>query len=91
MRPKRDAAASAPGTPEHAEWLLDEAIAESFPASDPPAASYPGSTLERLIASERRASASSSCAGAVMVTAALFAVGLLLARSGRRKHARAAA
>jgi hypothetical protein len=26
-----------PGTPEHEEWLIDEAVDESFPASDPPA------------------------------------------------------
>lgn len=34
-----------PGTPEHEEWLLDEAGEESFPASDPSAPSNPGSTL----------------------------------------------
>jgi hypothetical protein len=31
-----------PGTPEHEEWLLDEAVEESFPASDPPAVAHPG-------------------------------------------------
>jgi hypothetical protein len=34
-----------PGTPEHEEWLLDEAVEESFPASDPPAIVSPSSTL----------------------------------------------
>ena len=29
------------GTPEHEEWLLDEAVDESFPASDPPAPAQP--------------------------------------------------
>ena len=29
----------APHTPEHDEWLLDEALAETFPASDPIAVS----------------------------------------------------
>jgi hypothetical protein len=29
------------GTPEHQEWLLDEAVEESFPASDPPAPAQP--------------------------------------------------
>jgi hypothetical protein len=29
------------GTPEHAEWLIDEADEESFPASDPPAPALP--------------------------------------------------
>jgi hypothetical protein len=33
-----------PNTPEHKEWLLDEAVEESFPASDPPAPANPGST-----------------------------------------------
>jgi hypothetical protein len=33
------------GTPEHEEWVLDEAVEESFPASDPPATSNPNSTL----------------------------------------------
>jgi hypothetical protein len=32
------------GTPEHEEWLLDEAVEESFPASDPPAPVLPGSS-----------------------------------------------
>jgi hypothetical protein len=30
-----------PGTPEHAEWLIDEADEESFPASDSPAPAIP--------------------------------------------------
>jgi hypothetical protein len=33
------------GTPEHEEWLLDEAGEESFPASDSPEPSQPGSSL----------------------------------------------
>jgi hypothetical protein len=33
------------GTPEHEEWLLDEAVNDTFPASDPPAAMHPGNTL----------------------------------------------
>jgi hypothetical protein len=35
-RPKRPPEPP-PGTPEHEEWLLDEAGDETFPASDPPA------------------------------------------------------
>ena len=30
------------GTPEHAEWLLDEAVEESFPASDSPSPAQAG-------------------------------------------------
>jgi len=33
-----------PGTPEHQEWLVDEASEESFPASDSPAPAVPSST-----------------------------------------------
>jgi hypothetical protein len=30
-----------PSDPEHEEWKLDEAVDESFPASDPPAVTPP--------------------------------------------------
>ena len=44
-----------PGTPEHEEWLLDEAVEDSFPASDPPAPQHPSSTLAvKKIAEEGR-------------------------------------
>ena len=38
------------GTRDHEEWMLDEAVEESFPASDPPEPAQPGSSLaaERL-------------------------------------------
>jgi hypothetical protein len=35
-----------PGTPEHEEWLIDEAGDESFPASDSPAPAKPGGLPE---------------------------------------------
>jgi len=41
-----------PGARQHEEWLQDEAVKESFPASDPPASTMPGS-----IAAEREAAA----------------------------------
>jgi hypothetical protein len=30
-----------PSDPKHEEWLVDEAVDESFPASDPPAITQP--------------------------------------------------
>ena len=44
-RPYKYAAAShhATDAPRHEEWLLDEAIRGSFPASDPASSSQPGS------------------------------------------------
>ena len=43
------------GADEHEEGLIDEAVDESFPASDPPAASQPGSTLAvKTVADEGR-------------------------------------
>jgi hypothetical protein len=41
----RDSPARKPGMPGHAEWLIDESIAETFPASDPTAPVRPGSTV----------------------------------------------
>jgi hypothetical protein len=34
-------------TPQHEEWLLDEGVAESFPASDTPSSVQPGSIASR--------------------------------------------
>jgi hypothetical protein len=46
--------AAKPGQPGHDEWLLDEAIEETFPASDAPAATQPGSTVADHYSSARR-------------------------------------
>jgi len=44
--PKRPSRPEPPtGTPEHEEWLMDESVDDTFPASDPPAQMQPGSTL----------------------------------------------
>jgi hypothetical protein len=45
--------AATPNAPGHDEWLLDEALAETFPASDPPAVVQPGSTVAVHYASRR--------------------------------------
>ena len=52
-RPMAPKAARAIG---HDEWLLDESIRGSFPASDPVSSSQPGSLVNvRYVARERRA------------------------------------
>jgi hypothetical protein len=38
------------GTLEHDEWALDEALEETFPASDPPTPPRPGSTMAQRYA-----------------------------------------
>jgi hypothetical protein len=35
------------GTKEHEEWLLDEAVEESFPASDSPSPAQPSGTKKK--------------------------------------------
>jgi hypothetical protein len=40
-------APSAPGEAGHDEWLIDESLEETFPASDPTLPVRPGSTLSR--------------------------------------------
>ena len=51
---KTDGAPAKPGQPGHDEWLLDESIEESFPASDPVTPSRPGSTLGKRYQTTRK-------------------------------------
>ena len=44
---------SAPGAKDHDEWLIDESIEETFPASDPTLPVRPGSTLSRRHSSRK--------------------------------------
>jgi hypothetical protein len=41
----RDSPAAAPHARGHDEWLIDESLAETFPASDAPSPVRPGSTV----------------------------------------------
>jgi hypothetical protein len=43
--PDDEKPAAIPGSPGHDEWILDEAIEATFPASDPVSAAMPGSSL----------------------------------------------
>ena len=43
-----------PGTPEHEEWLIDEAEDESFPASDAPTPAQPGGMPEAREAPKKK-------------------------------------
>ncbi|MGZ5232681.1 MAG: hypothetical protein ACXWC0_15610 [Burkholderiales bacterium] len=40
-----DSPAADPVSPEHDEWAMDEALQETFPASDPPLPMRPGSSM----------------------------------------------
>jgi hypothetical protein len=40
-----DSPAANPASPEHDEWVMDEALQETFPASDPPSPVRPGSSM----------------------------------------------
>ena len=42
-----DTPAAAPDAEGHLEWQVDEAIEETFPASDPPSTVQPGSLASR--------------------------------------------
>jgi len=44
IAPDLDVPAAQPGARCHDEWLIDESIEETFPASDAPVAVHPGST-----------------------------------------------
>jgi hypothetical protein len=53
---KREPAAPVePGQPNHDEWLLDESVEETFPASDPATLTRPGSTLARRYETTKKA------------------------------------
>jgi hypothetical protein len=72
-----------PGARGHADWLVDESVEESFPASDPPSAVQPGSLAGSRSRITRRAAASREgrtrstlmwlCIGAVLIGGALGA------------------
>jgi hypothetical protein len=56
----RGAGPSVPGQPGHDEWLLDESVEESFPASDPVSPSRPGSTLGKRYQTAKKAGTAGS-------------------------------
>jgi len=73
---------------EHDEWLLDEAIRETFPASDPVAVAQPGSLPSLRHAARRRARRpasppSTAAAWWIAGAAVVFCAGYLVGR-GRR-------
>ncbi len=89
--PRRPAAAntadrtSRPRSTRYEEWMLDEAVEETFPASDPPATSYPGSSLWEM-AQQDRAHRARLLAG-LSIGALLVVAGLLVMDRGPRDRA----
>jgi hypothetical protein len=72
-----------PGTRAYDAWVLDEAIEESFPASDPLIPAQPGSNIARRYAvAPRRAAAAAPLAWMVAI-AAVTAACFLAARARR--------
>ena len=77
-------------TPRHDEWLIDEAIADTFPASDPSALDMPGSSVGMRYAAHRRSPPRSSgnLLPWLVAGAALACVVWLARRVGRRRDER---
>lgn len=81
-----------PRTRAHREALLDEAVEQSFPASDPPATSYPGSSLYEQTRQASLQNARSTRTSAGLAIGALFALmGLVVIRGSRRRARTASA
>ena len=77
-----------PGTRGYHEALLDEAVEQSFPASDPPATSYPGSSLyEQSRQAALQQGRNSRTSAGLAIGALLALMGLVVIR-GSRKRAR---
>ena len=83
-----DSSARVPGMPGHDEWLIDEALAETFPASDAPSPVRPGSTVATDYARARPGSARTRSwpfgAPASPWPALVFAIALLVVLLRRR-------
>jgi hypothetical protein len=79
-----DAPAAKPGSPAHDEWVMDEALEETFPASDPPYPMRPGSTIARRNASRSRRVAYGADAGTIAL-GAVFLVALVFFLMLRRR------
>jgi hypothetical protein len=92
-RPHDDAAdprpAASAAAARHDEWLMDEGIRDSFPASDPTSSSQPGSLVGQRYATRehrvtKRIESDSTTFGWVMAGCAIFCAGFILGRGRRR-------
>jgi hypothetical protein len=71
----------------HDEWLIDEAIKESFPASDPSSLGQPGSTLGLRYPVQPRSSTGRSAQQAMLWLAAACVAGCALwLLTGRKRQ-----
>jgi hypothetical protein len=89
-----DSPAADPRAPDHDEWLIDESLAETFPASDPPSSTRPGSIVgSHYAAGAQNRALTRALATAdwmprsqltwAMIGCSILCVALLLRRRGR--------
>ena len=72
----------------HDEWLIDEAVEQTFPASDPSSAGQPGSIVNLRYAAQQQARRSRSrlrSRGALWLAAAGVALGVVLLAARRMR------
>ena len=87
----RDSAAGAAGArSQHNEWLMDEGIRDSFPASDPTSSSQPGSLVgeryaRRERATTRRIESDSAAFWWLIAGCASFCAGFIAGQRRRRR------
>jgi hypothetical protein len=72
----------------HEEWLLDDAIDDTFPASDPVALGQPGSTVNVRYAEQRRSRRAARALPGWILPVAAVACALLFVRRGQRDRQR---
>jgi hypothetical protein len=81
-----NAPAARPGARNHDEWVLDEALEESFPASDSPNPVRAGSTMSRRYAGYEHARSAHRYALATAIILGVAVGALLMSRTRVRRR-----